>query len=73
MNFYIGDPHLGHETIICLRVRPFASADEMDETIINSWNKRVTNADMVFILGDMMFRMKKRFNQQFNDKRHCRI
>ena len=30
MNFYIGDPHLGHEAIICLRVRPLASADEMD-------------------------------------------
>lgn len=73
MNFYIGDPHLDHEAIIRLRDRPFASADEMDETIINSWNKRVTNADMVFILGDMMFRMKKRFNQQFNDKRHCRM
>lgn len=73
MNFYIGDPHLGHEAIIRLRDRPFASADEMDETIINSWNKRVTNADIVFILGDMMFRMKKRFNQQFNDKRHCRM
>ena len=33
MNFYIGDPHLGHEAIICLRDRPFASADEMDETM----------------------------------------
>lgn len=73
MNFYIGDPHLGHETIIRLRDRPFASADEMDETIISRWNRRVTNADMVFILGDMMFRMKKRFNQQFNDKRYRRM
>ena len=41
MNFYIGDPHFGHEAII------------------TNWNKRVTNADTVFILGDMMFRMQK--------------
>lgn len=59
MNFYIGDPHLGHEAIIRLCDRPFANADEMDEAIIRNWNSRVTNGDTVFILGDMMFRMKK--------------
>lgn len=59
MNYYIGDPHLGHEAIIRLCNRPFSSVDEMDETIIANWNRRVTNADTVFILGDLMFRMKK--------------
>ena len=59
MNFYIGDPHLGHEAIIRLCDRPFANVDEMDETIISNWNGRVTNSDTVFILGDMMFRMRK--------------
>ena len=59
MNYYIGDPHLGHEAIIRLCSRPFASADEMDETIIENWNRRVTNGDTVFILGDLMFRNKK--------------
>ena len=29
MNFYIGDPHLGHEAIIRLCNRPFADVDEM--------------------------------------------
>ena len=59
MNFYIGDPHLGHEAIIRLRNRPFADVDEMDEEIISNWNSRVTNGDTVFILGDMMFRNKR--------------
>lgn len=59
MNFYIGDPHSGHEAIIRLCKRPFADVDEMDETLINNWNSRVTNGDTVFILGDMMFRNKK--------------
>ena len=56
MNFYIGDPHLGHEAIIRLCNRPFADVDEMDDAIISNWNSRVTNGDTVFILGDMMFR-----------------
>ena len=59
MNFYIGDPHLGHAAIIRLCNRPFASVEEMDETIISNWNQRVTNADTVFILGDLMFRISK--------------
>ena len=59
MNFYIGDPHLGHEAIIRLCNRPFADVDEMDEAIISNWNSRVTNGDTVFILGDMMFRNKR--------------
>lgn len=50
MNFYIGDPHFGHEAIIRLCNRPFADVDEMDETLINNWNSRVTNGDTVFIL-----------------------
>ena len=48
MNFYIGDPHLGHEAIIRLCNRPFADVDEMDEAIISNWNSRVTNGDTVF-------------------------
>lgn len=59
MNFYIGDPHLGHKAIIRLCNRPFADVDEMDETIISNWNSRMTNGDTVFILGDMMYRNQK--------------
>lgn len=59
MNYYIGDPHFEHAAIIRLCNRPFASVEEMDQTIISNWNRRVTNADTVFILGDLMFKNSK--------------
>lgn len=59
MIYYIGDPHLGHENVIRFCDRPFQNADEMDEAIISNWNRRVTNGDTVFILGDMMFKNSK--------------
>jgi len=56
MIYYTSDLHLGHENIIKLCNRPFSSLDEMNETLIENWNKRVTNLDKVYILGDLMFR-----------------
>lgn len=54
MNFYIGDPHLGHEAIIRLCNRPFADVDEMDEAIISNWNSRVTNGDMDALIEEQL-------------------
>ena len=51
--FYIGDTHFGHANVIKYDERPFASVEEMDEAIIANWNSRVTNSDLVYILGDL--------------------
>ena len=56
MNFYISDLHLGHDNIIKLCDRPFANVEEMNETLIRNWNSKVTNADTVYIIGDLFFR-----------------
>ena len=50
--FYISDTHFGHSNIIKFDNRPFFSIEEMDRTLINNWNKVVTNEDTVMILGD---------------------
>jgi len=60
MNYYIADPHFGHSAIIRLCNRPFQSVEEMDETICTNWNRKVTNGDNVFILGDFMYRSRKK-------------
>ena len=60
MNFYISDLHLlcknqtkeglNHDN------RPFETVEEMSQYILQRWNTRVTNADKVYILGDIALR-----------------
>ena len=59
MNYFTSDLHLGHRNIIRLCNRPFATIEEMDETLIRNWNAKVTNGDTVYILGDLLFRNEK--------------
>lgn len=56
MIYYTSDLHLGHANIIKLCRRPFDSVGEMNRTLIANWNERVTNADHVYIIGDLIFR-----------------
>jgi len=54
--FFTADTHFGHTNIIRHSNRPFSCADEMDETIIENWNKRIESpSDIVYHLGDFAF------------------
>ena len=53
MKYYISDLHLFHENAIEFDHRPFTSLQEMHNAILKNWNERVTNGDMVYILGDV--------------------
>lgn len=59
MIYFTSDLHLGHANVIRHCNRPFSSAEELDEVLIQNWNSRVTNNDTVYILGDLMFRNQK--------------
>ena len=59
MIFFTSDLHLGHENCIRLCNRPFSSIEEMDETLIENWNRKVTGKDTVYILGDLIYRNQK--------------
>lgn len=50
--FFIADTHFGDDAIRRYENRPFATAEEMDETLIANWNKVVSEQDRVFHLGD---------------------
>lgn len=51
----IADTHFGHSKIINFESRPFHTIEEMDETLIDNWNKVVKNGHDVFINGDFSF------------------
>lgn len=51
--FFTSDMHFGHRKIIKYDNRPFENIEEMDSIIIDNWNKKVTNKDTIYILGDI--------------------
>lgn len=53
MIYFIADTHFGHENVIRLCGRPFSCAAEIDEALIENWNRRVRGRDTVCIVGDM--------------------
>ena len=52
MIYYTSDLHFGHKNIIKYENRPFESIEDMTEGLIERWNNKVTNNDVVYILGD---------------------
>jgi calcineurin-like phosphoesterase family protein len=50
--WFIADTHFAHSNIIHYTKRPFQSIHEMDEQIIENWNRSVEPQDIVFFLGD---------------------
>jgi calcineurin-like phosphoesterase family protein len=53
MIFFTADTHFGHQNIIKYCKRPFIVSTQMDNTIINNFNKVVGYDDLVYHLGDI--------------------
>ena len=53
MIYYISDIHFRDQKIFDKCVRPFQSLEEMEREIIEKWNRKVNNNDLVYILGDI--------------------
>lgn len=51
-DFFIADTHFGGENIRRYENRPFETAQEMDEKLIENWNRVVGKEDTVYVLGD---------------------
>lgn len=51
--FATSDTHLGHRNIIKYCNRPFTSVEEMDEVLIEKWNKKVSTSSTIIHAGDV--------------------
>ena len=63
MNYYISDMHLfcknqTNEGTANYDGRPYDTVEEMNRDLLRRWNAKVTNADTVYILGDISMRGK---------------
>lgn len=56
--FFTGDLHFGHENVIKFDNRPFATVEEMDTELIRRWNNKVGKGDLVYVLGDMIWKTR---------------
>lgn len=52
MNYFTADTHFYHKNVIEYCNRPFRSIEQMNKTIIDNINERVTKEDSLWILGD---------------------
>lgn len=82
--FVTSDTHLGHENVLkftddrgeLVRGKRFHSTKEMDECILDNWNKVVRPGDIVYHLGDVFFGSEDYFKKlwpKFNGKKRLVI
>ena len=71
--WFTADTHFGHANVIRYNQRPFTSAAEMDEALIENWNQSIGSKDSIYHLGDFTLLGKKSaedYFQQLNGKIH---
>jgi len=54
--FATADMHMGHSNILIYSNRPFRNCDDMNRQFIDNWNMRVKPEDLVFHVGDFVFK-----------------
>lgn len=71
LTFFTSDTHWGHKRIIELCKRPFKDVEEMNNSLIENWNKVVPKDGIIFHLGDFAFGGSELWNKvldQLNGK-----
>lgn len=71
--FFTSDLHFGHKNILRFDNRPFTSIEEMDEAIIRNWNTKVSDDDLVYVLGDISWHNDETTARIFNSLKGHKI
>lgn len=73
MRYYIADLHFYHENLNTkMDCRGFANVDEMNEYMIEKWNRKVRTCDEVVIIGDLSWGDVKQTNELL-DRLHGKL
>lgn len=73
MRYYIADLHFYHENLNTkMDCRGFENVDEMNEYMIEKWNKKVRTCDEVVIIGDLSWGDVKQTNELL-DRLHGKL
>lgn len=70
--WFTSDNHFFHKNIIKYENRPFSTVHEMNQTMIDNWNKVVKPGDIVYHLGDFAMCSKnwqRRLFEQLNGEK----
>lgn len=74
--FIVSDTHFGHKNMLQFKqedgtpMRPFSSVEEMDEYMVEQWNKVVAPSDTVYHLGDVYFSDGWKHLDRLKGKKH---
>lgn len=68
--WFVADTHFGHINILKHCKRPFSSIEEMDDSLIEAWNAKVTQQDTVYHLGDVAWRFAERYLDKLKGRLH---
>lgn len=69
MIYFTSDTHFGHANILKYSNRPFKDVKEMDEAIVENWNKTVKQNDEIYHLGDVIFSKDHSILKRLNGKK----
>lgn len=53
--YFSSDQHFGHKNVLRFCQRPYETTKEMGKALIDNWNSKVTNNDIIFVLGDFFW------------------
>jgi calcineurin-like phosphoesterase family protein len=67
-SFITADLHLNHGNIIRYCQRPFRDVKEMNNCLVDNWNKTVSPGDTVYHVGDLGFR--RIINGELHDRKY---
>ena len=71
--WFIGDTHFYHKNIIDYANRPFKSVEDMNKSLIDTWNNRVNKIDRVLVLGDFWFGATRNCEEILNQLKGYKI